>query len=101
MCWFERLKVGCADASEQHQAAAEIERLHTIVDAIDFLRRDEGDSVEIVCDNPEFSGPSSAVIVSGEWCGYHGRRFDGESVAEALAKAVKAREAAEKAKEES
>jgi len=27
MCWFERLKVGCADASEQHQAVAEIERL--------------------------------------------------------------------------
>lgn len=75
---------------------AELDRLRILTTAIDALRRDEGDSVLLAADNPDFDGPNSVVSVCGAWCGFQERTFFGDSPADALAKAVKAREAAEK-----
>jgi len=75
----------------------EIEALQAIVDPINRLRRDEGDAVTILCDSPDFGGPASAVIASGSWCGFAEQRYFADSLAEALATAVKDREECEAA----
>jgi len=58
------------------------------IDAIDELRRDEGDAVTILCDNPD---GDCAVEVSAAWTGYELRRFSGRRVSEALKAAVHAK----------
>ena len=51
-----------------------------IVRLIQLLRADEGDSVTLLCDNPDFNGqPNCAVVCNGDWtsgvrpslCGRH------------------------------
>lgn len=59
--------------------------------AIDFLRAGEDDTVEMVCDNPDFSGPNNLLWVTGMWTGFDCRRFAGESIAKALEAAVAAK----------
>jgi len=86
-------------AELHHELVAEVERLRAIVDRIDQMRREEGDSVTIVYDNPDFAGPSGLVIASGGWCGFAEQRYFGENLANALVSAVKDREAREAAKE--
>lgn len=53
--------------------------------AIETLRAEEGDSVIILCDNPE--GPC-AVECSGEWTNWFEERFDGDTTILALENAV-------------
>jgi hypothetical protein len=64
----------------------------SIADAIDYLRKDEGDSVEIACPNPEWdSERDNAVTCFGNWCGWGGWCFYGTSLNDALQNAVAAR----------
>lgn len=71
-------------------ATAEAEKL---VQFVDELRKDEGDAVEILCQNPE-PPPNFAVVCRGDWCcgteeSYMlGRRFEGETLLAALKAAV-------------
>jgi hypothetical protein len=56
---------------------------------IDLLRAEEGDSVTILCDNPDFNGqPNCAVICNGDWTGWNDRRFAADTVLDALAMAM-------------
>lgn len=57
---------------------------------IQKLRNDEGSCVGICCDNAE-SGPNSAITVIDEWTGWAERTFFGDSVVDALQKALEAR----------
>lgn len=64
------------------------------------LRADEGDSVTILCDNPN-PGPSksNAVECCGCWTDWKDRRFEGDSITEALKAAAEARRAHQQAAE--
>jgi hypothetical protein len=78
-------KVGTSHAIAQANAD------RAIVEAIDRLREEEGASVTILCDDPDFNGkPDGAVIVCGSWTAWEDRRFDAPTVTEALRAAVKA-----------
>lgn len=60
-----------------------------IVVAIDELRREEGSTVEILCDNPDFNGqPNNAVIVNADWTRYEDHRVSGHTLRGALENAV-------------
>lgn len=62
-----------------------------IVNMINALRREEGDSVEIFADNAGYNGANNAVECWGEWTGWAARRYTGDTLAGALEAAVKAR----------
>lgn len=52
---------------------------------IEALRKDEGHSVELICDNPDFNNqPNSAVICCGDYTGWKDMLFTGDTVALAL-----------------
>lgn len=52
---------------------------------IDFLRADEGDSVTILCDNPDFNGqPNCAIECNGYWTNWEDRRYAGDTIEAAL-----------------
>jgi len=56
---------------------------------VEKLRASEGNSVEVLCDNPDFNGqPNSAVVCSGDWTDWQPARFTGDSIDEALGAAV-------------
>ena len=59
-----------------------------ILSMINKLREDEGSSVTIVCDNPEFSGPACQIQVFGDWTNWVDQHIYGESIAECLKKAL-------------
>ena len=72
--------------------AEEVERLQKQINNLDILREEEGSSVLIPCDNPEFGGdPACYVEVAAEWTVWQSLRFPGESLAEALENAVEAK----------
>jgi len=50
---------------------------------IEALRADEGNTVTILCDNPEGT-PNSAVECCGDWTDWQQRRFTGDTVFRAL-----------------
>lgn len=62
---------------------------------IEKLRVDEGDSVTILCDDPEAATTDKrlAVECNGGWTDWRNVRFYGESVLQCLAKAICARDA--------
>lgn len=57
---------------------------------IDLLRSQEGDSVTILCDNPEpcTEAENNAVICNGDWTDWEDRRFSGVSLLDALSAAM-------------
>lgn len=79
-------------------ADAELQRLSAvtasthdseIVRLIDVLRADEGDSVMICCDNPDFNGqPNCAIICNGDWTGWVDRRFAADTLLDTLSMAM-------------
>lgn len=95
----EALEVCVREAKRIDEAAAEITRLQSELDAkgkrelkvlnlIDKLREPEGHSVTLFCDNPDFNGqPNCAIEVCGDWTGWEDKRFPGDTVLEALEKA--------------
>jgi hypothetical protein len=67
---------------------------------INHLRGHEGDSVTILCDNPDFNGqPNCAILCNGEWTDYDDLRFAGETVLQCLARACEAKDGWHQAQE--
>lgn len=65
--------------------AAENERLKAIVDPLNEIRQDEGTTVSIICDNPDFgSGPDAQISVNADWTNWKDEHFPGKSLAECL-----------------
>ncbi len=56
------------------------------MEIINLLRSNEADSVTIFCNNPE-GPPNDAVVCNGGWTNFKDRRFEGESLLEALSSA--------------
>lgn len=55
------------------------------------LRKDEGNSVTLLSDNPDFNGqPSNAIECCGAWTGWKDRRFTGDTLRAAVLAAYKA-----------
>lgn len=73
-------------------AVLEMERQLAEMSCINTLRADEGDSVMILCDNPE-GHPNNAVECCGLWTEWEDRRFTGETLLAALKAAVATRAA--------
>lgn len=58
---------------------------------IEVLSDGEGDSVTVLCPNPDFNGqPAYAIECNGMWTSYIDRRFADDSQIECFRKAVKA-----------
>lgn len=74
------------DAAETPEAAA--------MRHIETLRATEGDSVTILCDNPDpiDRDHQCAVVCNGEWTEWQDQRFHGETLLQALARAAFERE---------
>lgn len=52
---------------------------------MDILRSQEADSVTLCSDNPDFNGqPNCLVICNGDWTGWEDRRFQADTVLDAL-----------------
>ncbi len=66
------------------------------IDVINSLRANEGASVLVLCDNPDFSDPNVGVEVNDAWTNWIPMRFGGDNVLDALRKALAAREALSK-----
>lgn len=62
-----------------------------------YLRADEGDSVTLLCDNPDPASrdQNNAIECNGPWTDWQDRRFQGESLDAAVQAAVEAKRAAE------
>lgn len=59
---------------------------------VEALRAEEGDSVTILCDNPDFNGqPNNAIEVCGAWTNWKEVRYDGDTLNDALLKAIAAK----------
>lgn len=64
-----------------------------ILDPLNELREQEGSAVTVLCDNQDFNGlPDRAIEVSDDWTGWDPMRFGGNTLAEALGAAIKARD---------
>lgn len=86
----------CAHDGNYYQAAAdEIDRLERQLQAmrnIETLRAEEGDTVTILCDNPDFNGqPQNAIECNGSWTDWKDLRIAGDSVAACLSAAAERR----------
>lgn len=75
-----------ADAREMSEQIPKI----VCMDLINRLRADEGDSVLILCDNPD-GPPNNAIECNGGWTLYEPERFSGETLIQCLAKAEEAK----------
>ena len=63
---------------------------HAAIRYLEELRLGEGDSVTILCDDPEAESTSKrmAIVCNGAWTQWQDRRFYGESIVQCLAKGV-------------
>jgi len=67
----------------------------SFVEMLHELRREEGDSVTLLCDNPDFNGqPNNAIECNGAWTNWTERRFTGDSLTAAVRAAYDAKRAA-------
>lgn len=62
------------------------------LEKIDALRADEGDSITLLCDNPD-GPPNNAVVCCGAWTDWQDRRFGGQTLEAAIQAAFDARAA--------
>jgi hypothetical protein len=63
-----------------------------IVELIELLVADEGNSCQVVCPNPDWNDlPNRVIEVSAEWTDWKPRRFGGDTLLAALEAAVKCR----------
>lgn len=71
---------------------AALEKLYTpsLVHMIHALRSDEGDSINLLSDNPD-GPPNNAVECCGAWTDWEDRRFSGDSLEAAVRAAYDAR----------
>lgn len=71
---------------------ADAEGLRSFQEMLNSLRRKEGDSITLLCDNPDFNGqPNNAVECCGDWTGWQEQRFTGDSLLLAVRAAYVAR----------
>ena len=63
---------------------------HAAIRYLEELRLGEGDSVTILCDDPEADSTARrmAIVCNGAWTQWQDRRFYGESIVQCLAKGV-------------
>jgi hypothetical protein len=63
---------------------------HAAIRYLEELRLGEGDSVTILCDDPEAESAAKrmAIVCNGAWTQWEDRRFYGESIVQCLAKGV-------------
>lgn len=71
---------GCANLGPYVQSVAGQASLMGI---IDFLRGEEGDSVTLLSDNPE-GQPNNAITCNGHWTNWKDKRFEGETLSDAV-----------------
>jgi len=65
------------------------------VEMLNALRAEEGDSVTLLCDNPDFNGqPNNAIECCGDWTNWQERRFTGDTLRAAVLAAYRAKKAA-------
>jgi hypothetical protein len=76
----------------RRKLAWQVARADELLEAINELRKDEGDSVTLVADNAEFGGPAAKVVCNGAWTGWNDEDFTGDSMIDALHAAMKIRE---------
>lgn len=69
------------------------EQCIAICNAIGELNADEGNSVTILAANPDFGGDNYAIEVQGDWTNWLPVRYGGDTVREALEKAVEVKRA--------
>ena len=60
-----------------------------ICNAIGELNEDEGNGVNILAANHDFPAPNYAIEATGAWTNWQPVRYDGDTVREALEKAVR------------
>lgn len=80
---------------EQAQLEALSEQSLSLTILLNRLRADEGDSITLLCDNPE-GPPNNAVECCGAWTDWTDRRFEGETLDAAIRAAWDARAATSK-----
>ena len=62
-----------------------------ILEALNLLRSEEGSSVTILCDNPDFNGqPDRAIICCGDWTDWEDRRFSSDRLTDCFIQALRA-----------
>jgi hypothetical protein len=82
---FEASEAAIMQSREIH------DRDRRTVKAIDTLREQEGEAVQIPNDNPDFGGPNCVIIWHRDFGDDEGVRFPGDTLLECLEKAVAAR----------
>ncbi len=55
-----------------------------MLEHLEYLREEEGASVEIYCDNPEYDGPNVKVALTGSATNWSEREFGGDNMVAAL-----------------
>lgn len=66
-------------------AADTLDRLQAIIDPLNRLREDEGNTVTFLCPNPDFNGlPDEAIEIIADWTNWVSWRFSGNTLAECL-----------------
>lgn len=61
---------------------------------INYLRRSEGSSVSICCDNADYNGlPNCCIEVTDDWTEWEPKQFRADSLIQALGEACRARDA--------
>lgn len=65
------------------------DRDNATVDMIEKLVADEGNSVTILCPNPE-GDPNRAIVCNGDWTGWSDVRFGGKTLLDCLTSATAA-----------
>jgi len=94
--WWECRKCGYPTSGrvcqkcENIELQAKLAAAEAAVGTLNELRSAEGASVEILCDNPD-GPPSNAILVWDDWTGWKQKRFEGESLADALSNALAAK----------
>ncbi len=72
--------IAIGEANAERQVSKHVEAWSLI----EQLRAPEGATVTICCDNPDFGGPGSVVEVCDDWTDWLPRRFEGDTVLDAL-----------------
>jgi len=71
----------------------QLAKANAIIDPLNRLREDEGNSVTILCSNLNFHGSDQAIEVYTQWerGKWYSRRFEGDTLADCLAAAQQAK----------
>lgn len=82
----ERARRRLAELTIEAAHATTVYRNHARWEIVRELTADEGNSVEIYCDNPE-GNPNNAIAVCGDYTDWDYRRIEGDSLMNCLEEA--------------